>query len=857
VLNSAHQPALWLFLAIASGIVFDRYLATGASPYLAVASLSCVAWFLSRRFSLPWLTGLLLLVATTVVGGLWHHVWWRLYPANEISCWAEEDGGAVALIGETQTESRFLAPQKDLPMSFQDATEKTIVEIKAQQLRVGQEWVPCSGNLVVLIKARVELRAGQQVRFLGTLKPTGSTRNPGEFDFRQHYRRARILAWLYCDSEESFEVLEESRFGLNPLRSIFRERLNRVIWENLDEQRAGLASAILLGNREQMPIEARDQFMLTGTVHVLAISGLHVGILAAVVMGLLRLISAPRRIRLWTVMAFVIFYAWLVEFQAPVTRSMILIVLLCVSRIFGRPAFSLNLLALAGIVVLILNPTDLFGIGPQLSFLAVFTMSVCLSAQQPVEPVERLVRGSRGVPWQTLQHGWDWIKNAFVVSAVITIVTTPLVAYYFHLVVPIGLLINPLVLLPMGTALFGGLTVMIFGEWFSLGAFVGGLVCDVSLWLIQTFVDRGSRIESGHWWTSGPGLASILIFYAVFLTPGILLRGFWTPTRLTVLLVAWTGVCWMGPQAISSLLIQRNNELAEQTTLTVVDVGHGNCVLVELPNGQKLLIDAGSFGSEIGGVRRISAALWSRKISHIDALFISHSDVDHFNAIPGLCSRFSIGSIFVSPNVLEAEDASVQHLKNALAGTGVELQPITRGLEIELGGEARIRVLGPSAFREPGSDNSASLVLELIASGRRVLFPADIESPGLDFLLKTQIDPVDIAFAPHHGSLGSQPLEFTKWCRASMIVISGQKSRVPKSVYDTYSQFGSQVGSTSHGGALSVRMTPARIAWENWLEVRERGQKRFSGKYEHVLEGTFQKESAKKADPKVSTSRRQ
>ncbi len=843
--NVAHQPALWLLLAIAIGIVFDRHLAPGTSVYIAVALLGVIAWVFGRRFSRAWPASLMLLVATAALGGLWHHIWWRLYPANEISCWAEEDGGAVAMIGVTQTESRFLALQKDLPMSFHDSEEKTLVKVRAEQIRVGQEWVPCSGQLVALIKTRIDLHAGQRIRFLGTLKPTGSTRNPGEFDFRRYYRGSRILAWLYCDSEKSLELIDASSVGLNPLRSIFRERLNRVIWENLDEPRAGLASAILLGNREQMPTEVRDQFMLTGTVHVLAISGLHVGILAAVVIGLLRLFSVPRRVRLWIVMAFVIFYTWLVEFQAPVTRSMILIVLLCVSRIIGRPAFSLNLLALAGIVVLILNPTDLFGIGPQLSFLAVFTMSVCLSAPKEVEPVERLVRGTRGLATQTFQVGWDWLVKAFIVSSVITLVTTPLVAYYFHLVVPIGLLINPLVLLPMGTALFGGLLVMVFGEWFPLGANAGGLVCDASLWLIQTFVDCGSRIQVGHWWTSGPSLSSVCIFYAVFLTMGIGLRGFWTTGRLIVLLIAWTGICWLGPAAANGLIQRHQNQSENRTTLTVIDVGHGTCVLVELPNGRKLLVDAGSFGSEIGGVRRISAALWSREISHIDALFVSHSDVDHFNAIPGLCERFSIGSIFVSPNVLESNDASVNFMKNTLADTGIALQPITRGMEVELGGETQIRVLGPSAFREPGSDNSASLVLELIASGRRVLFPADIESPGLDFLLKTRIDPVDLALAPHHGSLGSQPAEFTRWCRASMIVISGQKSRVPKIVYDTYAQFGSQVISTSHGGALSIRLTPEQITWESWLEVRDLGQNRFKGLNECLLKTKFQENSDK------------
>ena len=147
----------------------------------------------------------------------------------------------------------------------------------------------------------------------------------------------------------------DSTGGLGPSQaclSNLRQRLNELTWKYVDEDEAAFASAILLGNREQLSAQRRELFLETGTVHLLAISGLHVGILAGSFFLFFRVGLVNRQYCLWATIVFVIFYAWLVEFRPPVSRAAILIVLYCIGRLLGENSFSYNLLAIAGLIVL-------------------------------------------------------------------------------------------------------------------------------------------------------------------------------------------------------------------------------------------------------------------------------------------------------------------------------------------------------------------------------------------------------------------------------------------------------------------------------------------------------------------------
>ena len=559
---------------------------------------------------------------------------------------------------------------------------------------------------------------------------------------------------------ESVELLAHSDWTTSRWLSILRRRLNEMLWNYVGPEEAPFASAILLGNRQQMKKSSRDKFVQTGTAHLLAISGLHIGILAGAFLLLLRSPFLARRHCLWATIAFVIFYAWLVEFRPPVTRASILIVLFCFGKMIGERGTAINLLSTAALIVLAINPTDLFSIGPQLSFLAVTTLILghqWIFGVPETDPLKRLIANTR--PWTTrvLTGCGRSVKTAVFVSAIIWLVALPLVANRFHVVSYASLVVNPLLLLPVSLALYCGMGTLVFGWFFSPAARVMGYGCERNLWLVESIVEAFQAQSWSHAWTAGPSNFSLVCFYSgllVCLTAKAISR-----RGLAVVLFGcvWLALGWWLPAKFESWSTDK------AVTCTFVDVGHGTGVLLELPDGQNWLYDAGSLGSADFGAANMAGVLWHEHVQHLDTVVVSHADVDHFNSLARLAEQFSIGRLLISKSMLKSRSTQAQRLIRKFESMGIPVCTVERGDQWNAGPNATISVLAPTAEGFEGNDNANSIVLLIDSGGRRILLPGDLEKVGLEFLLSGPAIDCDVVMAAHHGSPHSHPPEFMAW----------------------------------------------------------------------------------------------
>jgi competence protein ComEC len=281
-------------------------------------------------------------------------------------------------------------------MNTRPQGDKSQVTLRITKLRDRTTWRSASGQANVTVEGHLlNVRAGDRLRVFAMLNTSAVPRNPGEFDYRRFLRTSRQLCGLHVADPSGVVVL-----GAGPWWSLrrwvyaLRSGCDELLWKHICHPRAPLASAVLLGAREQVDRERNEDFFVTGTVHLLAISGLHVGILAYMFWFVARTGFFPRRAAIVTTMTFVILYALLTEARPPVVRATILIVVFCTAQLLGRQALSFNTLAAAGIVVLLINPAQLFQAGTQLSFLAVATLVCCapLLMPRPVhDPLDRLI----------------------------------------------------------------------------------------------------------------------------------------------------------------------------------------------------------------------------------------------------------------------------------------------------------------------------------------------------------------------------------------------------------------------------------------------------------------------------------
>ena len=821
--RSSYQPMVLVVVAFAGGIFVDRQWDVNWCFSFILSWICLVSWFVVQKRLVVlrggWLTSFfdsrnkrnrfastILLLGFVFAGSFWHHGRWNWYPQNEIGRFAGDLSRPCCLQATVISEPLWMV--SEMGFDSQHETEmKTRLVLKVNRLRDGSIWVSAGGICDLVIHHPVsEIQAGDQIEVFGYLTKSSPPSNPGGFDFQKFYRANSRRAFLNAYQANSVRVVESANWETVRWISSLRRRLNELTWQYVPSPESGFASAILLGNRSQLSLGRRQQFLETGTSHMLVISGLHVGILAGAFFCFFRIGVLSRRKSLWLTIMFVLFYAWLVEFRPPALRASILITLYCLGRLLGERGFSFNLLAIAGFVVLFLNPNDLFGLGPQLSFLAVAALTVSadwIFGKPEIDPIQRLISGSRSPCVRISNWAVRQCRVAVLVSFVIWLVALPLVASHFHLVALVALLANPLLLIPITLSLYGGLAVLVFGAFLPSLATVFGKLCKLSLGLIEWGVAVFQSVPLGHFWTAGPPGWSVVLFYVglffVAVYPETKIKGKWLP----LCFIVWLVFAWVMP---TSWISRSGAERSKELVCTFFDVGHGSSVLLQLPDGKNVLYDAGSLGSPVYGARSIAGALWHEGIQHVDAVVVSHADVDHFNALPQLIRQFSIDRVFVSQMMLSDRSSQVKELFAVLERWGVEVTPVSTGDQPLSSSMLRFDILTPPREGIRGNDNANSIVCMIEYGGLRILLPGDLEEEGLSRLLARNPIECEILMAAHHGSANSQPAEFVKWASPQYVVVSCARNRVSESIKRDFSDAKKGVLRTDRDGAIRFRM---------------------------------------------------
>ncbi len=832
VQTAQHQPLVLLLVAASLGIVADRYCPLSLTQWLLL-TLACLAtWMLLARVRWRSIAIAPLLLAWSCGFAAWHHAWWQIYPTDELGRSVGLDIVPVCVEGTALSNVRHQpAPRRD-PLNIIPQGDHCRLVFAADRIRHRAAWQPISGRAELIIDGHLlGVQAGDRVRLTVLMQRVPPAQNPGEFDSAAHQRVDRQLVRLSAPSPNCVELVRAgSLWNWRRALEATRQSLSAVLWKSIAPERAGLASGLLVGAREQIDYDQTQQFFLTGTIHILAISGVHVGFLAYGFWLVMRTGLLSRRGAIAAAMVFVLLYALVTEAQPPVVRSAILVVVICCGRWLGRPTPPLNALAAGGLFVLAMNPTQFFQIGTQLSFLAVTTLIYCgplLVIKRPTDPLDRWLAAHepRHIKWSKFVLFYVW--RLWLTGACIWLVALPLTLYRFHVMSLSALWLNPLIWIPVTVALLAGFATLITG-WLvpPLGQLCGA-VCDRSLWLVENCIRIGESLPWSYVYVPGPALWWVIVFYlslAIYVwLPNWRPRWYWALT----LVVLWVAV-GSATSVRSPLWTWQDREPKLATTF--IAVGHGTSVLLELPNGKTILYDAGHMGSPAGAARAISSVLWSRGITHLDAIVISHADADHYNAVPQVLERFSVGQIYVSPMMFadESQSQAIQALHAGINQHGVPLVVVEQGQRLKFGDGITCEVLHPPRRGFFGSDNACSIVLSLDLAGQRVLLPGDLETPGLEDVLAEEPLPCQVVMAPHHGSTRSNPRGFAQWSTPAWVVISGSRSRDASEVIDAYRSNGAEVLHTGHDGAARLEMSATSTqvqtgVVDRWIQRRRRG----------------------------------
>ncbi len=829
-----HQltPISGIFLSTVLGILLDRYFCLTPFIYLAgcVVAGGLGLWGIAdgrrdKQRKDRQIRCLVLKFSMFLFVGcafaVWHYLDWWYEPANSFRSRLLHPVPVIAMV-ELEREVRVAPQQPWHPLRRGQQNRTITAEVTIRALRQFSEdefqWLEVSGNgTLVASLAQTEeitrkwlaLPAGCCLRVQGTASPMRNADNPGGWDSAMyHWGQRRGFVLTVSDDLQAVSVTGYANRWFSQMRDSIRQIARVNLKRGLSERQFRLASAVLLGDRHHLHSEELEQFARGGIIHLVAISGLHVGVLGLGLLFPLRFFSRHHLLWYAVTLLLIWFYAVIVDLRPPVTRAAILISISIMGRICFREFHSVYCLYLAGIIILISNPSTLFDVGTQLSFIAVATLFLIQSRISPdTSPVKKLLFRRKSFGFRACVGILQSFKATIVATIAVVLVALPLTSANFHLVSVVGVLLNALLVIPVSIAIFSGFLLVLAGN-LPLLYYLPAMFAETSFGLIWELNDRHGFDGIGTHWLSGPTTQWCVLFYFLLsLSFGVLPFACHYQKMFRWCLGVWVlGSLLLFPQRIGFRSTVRDFRVV------FINVEHGTSVLLEVPGAGVWLYDAGSLTDFRIAGRVIADTLWRRGHSRLNGVFLSHADLDHFNAVPYLLPRFQPQRLLVSKRMKhqmfpfqpeKKTGAAIRYLAETLKEHQIKIETLTAPDRLQLG-ILNVDVLAPQKGYKYSSDNDASLVLRIKNSDSRVLLPGDIEKEGIEVLIDNHpVKQCDIVMVPHHGSVHSEPEWFSQWSRPRFAVVSTGHKMLPDPVVASYLE----AVSRRHGKLLLTSQT--------------------------------------------------
>jgi competence protein ComEC len=825
------RPLVVVAGCMAAGCAAPRLVAGGSGVGLAVAAwggavLALVLWAWCARVGRPMAAAGGLVASIALAAAAWSVARFDLFPVDDLAWRLADTPVPVAVRGRVVESFRALPPPADEPARRAVLGPSSECLLAVEAVRVGSRWRAASGQAAVIVDGEPPplVQAGARIRVLGRgLRPWPAL-NPGEFDERLRARSRRCLSIVRVRSAAAIRLLA-SPAAWRPVAVLDAVRGwgAGVLRAHVATDRAGLAAALLLGSRESIAREEVDDFLVTGTVHVLSISGLHVGLLAIGLFAVCRAAAVPRGWALAVVAACTGAYMLLVQAETPVVRATLWVWIGCLAAAAGRRSSAINGLAAAAIIVLAWRPADVFSVGTQLSFLSTAVLvgaaAALPRARPPTDPIDRLIERSRPPVVRRLRRAGAHLGFAFLSGAAVWAATAPLVAARFHLLSPVALVLNVLVAPLVAAAMGAGFLCLVAAALVPPLAAPCGAACDAALAATGWLVARAADLPGGHFWVPGPPAWWVAGWYALLFAAVVGLAAAMRRRPATWLAVAatWAAVGWVGV-AVARIVAPPRAEVR----VIAAALGHGCGIVVRSPLGRCLVYDAGRLGAASAARRGISAVLWSEGIRRIDTLVISHADADHMNAVPELCARFEVAELAVGAAFLDNDAPTARDVVAAARAHGIPLRVLAAGDSFAVDPVCRARVLqaetpphGAAWSAARDSDNESSVVLAIEAAGRRLLLTGDVEGAAADRLVAAGPGACDVLVAPHHGTRTSLPPDVARATAPEWVLVSGAGGPSWPLVRTAYEAVGggrpAAVIKTGGEGAIAVSLTATAV----------------------------------------------
>ena len=649
-------------------------------------------------------------------------------------------------------------------------------------------------KIILAISGNRDLEIGETINFSGELKLPKENTNPRLFNYRLNLMTEKIYTTMSIKDHSIKEIDSVNIAFRYRVKSNFTDMVIDTFNTYLSEKNAGLMTGIFLGKSSYLSDEDIKIYRDMGLAHILAVSGLHIGIISAFIFFVLSNLGIKRKINVIITSSIIWVYGYLIGFPPSILRSSIMFTILYYSQLIYEPYDSINSISFAMFILLMIHPYYLFNIGFQLSFAATFSI-ILLTPR--------------------IRQRFYPFKNKIIQSLSsilgVQIGLLPFQAYYFNHINMLNIIANLIMIPIVSITLILGFLMIIFtyiphiNRWLSY--ILEGLlnVEAAILSYLQEIPINSLKIFS-------PEMITIIIFYLMlFIVFDII--------SIRKLKKPILKVCVF----YFIFLIGINTYLMiddDSTELHFIDVGQGDAILIRTKTANYLMDTGGSLFGDFNIAEGITLPYLEKLgINRLDALFITHFDADHSQGVPLLLENINIGYIF-STYLTEDEE-----ILNSIESSDVKSIILREDDKLKLDDDVALDIIWPKEISNLNSNNR-SLVSILKTEGANILLTGDIEKEA-EYFIKDKINTsIDILKVPHHGSNTSSTDEFLKAIRPRDAIISVGRNNLynhpSHDVINRYDDMGIRVYRTDDRGLIRIIIEKGQYEIIPYLEEGKR-----------------------------------
>lgn len=667
------------------------------------------------------------------------------------------------------------------------------------------KWLPFDGKMLLYIeKCDREYVYGDQIEFSAKISRPALPDNPGEFNYRRYLELKNIYATTWIETGDKIEIYDQASLSIPRYANLVKIKIIDLIDKSTDSRTAPILKALITGARGEISDQTEQLFIDSGVIHILAVSGLHVGYVTLVFLLIFGFLRFPLKTKYLLTILALWFYAAMVQFKPSVVRAVTMASCILLGKIMERPYNIYNALGFAALLQTFIMPKQLFNVGFQLSFVAVFSIVYIYNRINSLLP-------ENFKPGQISNKSMRYVYQLFLVSLAAQLGTLPLTIYYFNRVPVISIVANIFAIPLVGLIGALGFAQVILGFIWKGISIAYGEVQNLLVFLLRNIIKFFANFPFSFFDISQISIIHIIIIYSTLYITLNLDKQKYRKYFLIFIL------------SISNLWIWQKALTRPDMELIFFDVGQGDAALISLPDNKNILVDCGARGFHRDYGREVIAPYLKKAgIRKIDILAISHPHNDHIGGVPYILQNFEVDRIWET-NIASKSRVykEVNHIADSL---NIPIYNPHAGDVFCYGKNAIIRILHPSKkflLKTSPNFNNASTTFKLSYNNIDILFTGDVEKEAERYLALYENDlKSEILKVPHHGSSTSSTPDLIKYTAPRYALISvGNKNKFGHPSQKTikrYQDWGTIIHRTDQAGALVVRTKGKKPNIVNW-----------------------------------------